>query len=121
MGKMRTGERKRPGGGYEKRFTIKGVRYSVYAERKEDLQAKEDEKRAQIKAGIYHTNETITLNQYFDEWIEGKALSVRPTTVYLYRRWYNRNVRNTLGRHKVRTLERRQIVLLMNNVAEKQE
>lgn len=41
MGKMRTGERKRPGGGYEKRFTIKGVRYSVYAERKEDLQAKE--------------------------------------------------------------------------------
>lgn len=43
MGKLKTGERKRPGGGYEKRFTIKGVRYSVYAERKEDLQAKEDE------------------------------------------------------------------------------
>lgn len=55
MGKLRTGERKRPGGGYEKRFTVQGVRYSVYAERKEDLQAKEDEKRAQIKAGIYHT------------------------------------------------------------------
>ena len=119
MGKLKTGERKRPGGGYEKRFTIDGVRYSVYAERKDDLQAKEDAKRAQIKAGIYHTNETITLNQYFDEWIEGKALSVRPATVYLYRRWYNCNVRNTLGRHKVRTLERRQIVLLMNNVAEK--
>lgn len=119
MGKLKTGERKRPGGGYEKRFTIDGVRYSVYAERKDDLQAKEDAKRAQIKAGIYHTNETITLNQYFDEWIEGKSLSVRPATVYLYRRWYNRNVRNTLGRHKVRTLERRQIVLLMNKVAEK--
>lgn len=119
MGKLKTGERKRPGGGYEKRFTIDGVRYSVYAERKDDLQAKEDAKRAQIKAGIYHTNETITLNQYFDEWIEGKSLSVRPATVYLYRRWYNRNVKNTLGRHKVRTLERRQIVLLMNKVAEK--
>ena len=119
MGKMRTGERKRPGGGYEKRFTIKGVRYSVYAERKEDLQAKEDEKRAQIKAGIYHTNETITLNQYFDEWIEGKALSVRPITVYLYQRLFRKFIRRTLGRHKVRTLERRQIVAMMNHVADK--
>ena len=118
MGKMRTGERKRPGGGYEKRFTIKGVRYSVYAERKEDLQAKEDEKRAQIKAGIYHTNETITLNQYFDEWIEGKALSVRPITVYLYQRLFRKFIRRTLGRHKVRTLERRQIVAMMNHVAD---
>lgn len=79
MGKLKTGERKRPGGGYEKRFTIKGVRYSVYAERKEDLQAKEDEKRAQIKAGIYHTNETITLNQYFDEWIEGRRFLSVPS------------------------------------------
>lgn len=116
MGKLKTGERKRPGGGYEKRFTIKGVRYSVYAERKEDLQAKEDEKRAQIKAGIYHTNETITLNQYFDEWIEGKALSVRPATVHLYHKWYDNHVRKTLGRHKVRTLERRQIVTLVHNI-----
>lgn len=118
MGKLKTGERKRPGGGYEKRFTIKGVRYSVYAERKEDLQAKEDEKRAQIKAGIYHTNETITLSQYFDEWIEGKALSVRPITVYLYQRLFRKFIRRTLGRHKVRTLERRQIVNLMNHVAD---
>lgn len=117
MGKMRTGERKRPGGGYEKRFTIDGVRYSVYAERKEDLQAKEDAKRAQIKAGIYHTNETITLNQYFDEWIEGKALSVRPATIFTYVNMYNNHIRKTLGRHKVRTLERRQIVALMKNIA----
>ena len=119
MGKLKTGERKRPGGGYEKRFTIDGVRYSVYAERKDDLQAKEDAKRAQIKAGIYHTNETITLNQYFDEWIEGKALSVRPVTFYLYRKWYDGHVRKTLGRHKVKTLERRQVASLVHNVANK--
>lgn len=119
MGKLKTGERKRPGGGYEKRFTIDGVRYSVYAEKKDDLQAKEDAKRAQIKAGIYHTNETITLNQYFDEWIEGKALSARPATVFIYTNLYNNHVRKTLGRHKVRTLERRQIVALMNKVADK--
>lgn len=113
MGKLRTGERKRPGGGYEKRFTVQGVRYSVYAERKEDLQAKEDEKRAQIKAGIYHTNETITLNEYFDEWIEGKALSVRPVTLFIYTKNYNYYVRKTLGKLKVRKLERRQIVSLI--------
>lgn len=119
MGKLKTGERKRPGGGYEKRFTIDGVRYSVYAERKDDLQAKEDAKRAQIKAGIYHTNETITLNQYFDEWIEGKALSVRPVTLYQYQRWYDCYVRKTIGRNKVRKLERRHIVSLMNSIAKK--
>lgn len=119
MGKLKTGERKRPGGGYEKRFTIDGVRYSVYAERKEDLQAKEDAKRAQVKAGIYHTNDTITLNQYFDEWIEGKALSVRPATIYLYHRWYDGHIRKALGRHKIRTLERRQVVSLVRSVASK--
>lgn len=119
MGKLKTGERKRPGGGYEKRFTIDGVRYSVYAERKDDLQAKEDAKRTQIKAGIYHTNETITLNQYFDEWIEGKAFSVRPVTLYHYQRWYDCYVRKTIGRNKVRKLERRHIVSLINSIAKK--
>ena len=95
------------------------MRYSVYAERKDDLQAKEDAKRAQIKAGIYHTNETITLNQYFDEWIEGKALSARPVTLYQYQRWYDCYVRKTIGRNKVRKLERRHIVSLLNSIAKK--
>lgn len=117
MAKLHTGERKRPGGGYEKRITVDGVRYSVYADNTDDLRKKAKEKEDQLKAGIYHTNETITLNQYFEEWIKVKAMNVKPTTVFMYTSAYNRYIRKALGRHKVKTIERRQVVTLMDNVA----
>ena len=117
MAKLHTGERKRPGGGYEKRFIVDGVRYSVYADNTEDLRKKAKEKEDQLNAGIYHTNETITLNQYFDEWIQVKAMNVKPVTIYAYTTLYNSHVRKSLGRHKVKRIERRQVVMLMDKVA----
>lgn len=117
MAKLHTGERKRPGGGYEKRFTVEGVRYSVYADNTDDLRKKAKEREEQLKAGIYHTNEAITLNQYFDDWIKVKAMNVRPITVYAYTVVYNKHIRKALGRHKVRKIERRQVVALIDRVA----
>lgn len=117
MAKLKTGQRKRPGGGYEMRFIYEGVRYSVYSDNTTDLEEKAEEKKAQLKAGIYHTNETITLSQYFDEWIKVKAMTVKPATVFAYTTIYNKHIRKALGRQRVRKIERRQVVALIDRVA----
>ena len=73
MAKLKTGMRKRPGGGYEYRFSVEGKRYSVGGTTIAECLKKADEKSARIKAGF---NNSVTLNQYFEEWIRQKERSV---------------------------------------------
>lgn len=117
MGKIGTGERKRSDGSYEKRFFIKGMRYSVYGKTLTEVRRKAKEKESQVSAGIYQTNDKITLNQYFKEWIERKAATVKPSTIMTYNSVYRNNIKPTLGRYRVRDIERRQITNLLNKIA----
>lgn len=74
------GARKRPGGGWEWRFTVDGVRASVGAPTIEELKIKQKEREAEIKAGTYKTNKKITVSQYFHEWLERRRPYIRSTT-----------------------------------------
>lgn len=78
--RMPAGFRKRADG-FENRFTVDNVRYSVYGSTIRECQEKEIEKRKELAAGLYHSNDTITLNQYYDEWIAQKKLQVKPSTI----------------------------------------
>ena len=118
MGKTGTGERKRSDGSYEKRVIIKGVRYSVYGRSLNEVRKKAKEKAEQIEAGIYQTNDRITLNRYFKEWIAQKALTVKPATILQYETSYRNNIKPTLGRYRVRDIERRQVVSLLSQIAQ---
>ena len=118
MAKLATGFRKRKSGGYEYRFTYNGVRYSVGGATTAECKKKAKEKQAQLDIGIYQTNDKITLNQYFNEWIKQKEKTVKGSTILTYRNVYRNNIAPTLGRHKIKTLERRQIVSMLNQVAE---
>lgn len=55
-----TGFRKRADG-FEKRFTVDNVRYSVYGSTIRECQEKEIEKRNALMAGLYHSNDTIPM------------------------------------------------------------
>ena len=116
MARIPTGFRKRTGG-FEKRFTVNGVRYSVYGVTIKECQEKEQEKREQIRAGIYRTNETITLQKYFDEWLVRKELTVKGITIARYRSLFQIYIAPAIGRCKVRRIERRQVVALMGQIA----
>ena len=118
MAKLATGFRKRKSGGYEYRFTYNGVRYSVGGATTAECKKKAKEKQSQLDVGIYQTNDKITLNQYFDEWIKQKEMAVKESTIFTYRNVYRNNIAPTLGKHKIKTLERRQIVSMLNQVAE---
>ena len=117
MARVPTGFRKRPGGGFEKRFTVDGVRYSVYGATIKECQDREQEKREQLKAGIYSTNAVITFDKYFNEWIAQKELRVKAITVFNYQSVYRRYIQKAIGRCKIKLIERRQIVALMNRIA----
>ncbi len=117
MARVPTGFRKRTGGGFEKRFTVNGVRYSVYGATIKECQDREQEKREQLKAGIYSTNAAITFDKYFQEWIAQKELRVRGATIAGYQSIYNCYISKAIGRCKIRLIERRQVVALMNKIA----
>ena len=71
MARLPAGIRKRPSGGYEYRGTYEGKRYSVGGSTIEECKKRAREKEKEIAAGMYHTNETITFDQYFKECCEG--------------------------------------------------
>ena len=117
MARVPTGFRKRPGGGFEKRFTVNGVRFSVYGSTIKECQEREQEKREQLKAGIYSTNASVTFDKYFKEWIAQKELRVRGATIANYQSIYGRYIQKAIGRCKIKLIERRQVVALMNRIA----
>ena len=117
MARLPAGFRKRSSGGYEYRFTYNGVRCSVGGVTIAECKKKAKEKQGLLDLGVYHTNETITLNQYFNEWIKQKEMTVKGSTILSYKTSYRCNITPTLGKHKIKTIERRQVVSMLNQVA----
>ena len=119
MGKRIPGIRRNENTGrWEYRFTYEGHRYSVSGDTQVDCLEKRKEKEKQVDREGYLRNDKITLNQYFKEWIAQKERQVKGATVYLYTLVFRKNISPSLGRYRVREIERRQVVELMNKVAD---
>lgn len=88
MARLVAGTRKRADGTLEKRFTIDGRRYSIYARTSKELVQKEQEIRKKIEAGIYTDNRSLTLDKYY------------------------KHVSHKIGSRKVQQIERRGILAL---------
>ena len=89
MPKIPAGMRKKPGGGYEYRFTMRGRRYSVYGKSVRECTEKAERRRREIEAGINRAGKALTLDEYFLRWESARAGSVRDSTLrterYIYR------------------------------------
>lgn len=113
------GARKRPGGGWEWRFTYNGKRCSVGAPTLDELQKKHDERIKEIDAGVYTANRNITVGQYFDEWIDRKKSVLKESTIYVYKILFNNHIRPEIGDIKLKALERRQVLALQKKASTK--
>lgn len=111
------GARKRPGGGWEWRFTYKGIRCSVGAGNLDKLQEKHDEKKREIDAGLYTANRNITVGQYFDEWIDRKKSVLKGSSLFSYKTHFETHIRPEIGNIKLKALERRQLLALQKKVS----
>lgn len=88
MAKLPAGARRLKSGRYEQRFSIDGKRYSVYGGSLKELKEKELERRAEIAAGTIKNGKELTLDEYFNQWIENQGHSIAESTVSSYKAWY---------------------------------
>lgn len=119
MARLAAGVRKRANGTLEKRFTVDGVRYSVYGKTKKEIQEKETETREQIKAGLYTNNRNITLDAYFEEWLKGKRNTTKSNSLKTYSNFYKNHISPDLGGRKIQKIERREVVRLQESLLTK--
>lgn len=73
MARLPKGTKQRSNGTYERRFTFKGKRVSVYGNTLKELDTKEFEKRKELENNAYIKNGNITLNAYFEEWLQERG------------------------------------------------
>lgn len=66
---------------YRSRFTVNGKRYSVTAPNVRECRELEALKRQEIEELSYKTGENISLDDYFERWIEAKQGTVKETTL----------------------------------------
>ena len=119
MARMAAGVRKRTDGTLEKRFTIDGKRYSVYGKNQKELIQNEIEMRKTIEMGIYTENKNITLDGYFETWVQQKRGTVKPNSLRSYISSYEKHISPALGKRKVQKLERREITKLQGELKQK--
>lgn len=112
------GARKRPGGGYEWRFTVEGVRTSVGAPTIDELWIKHDERATEIKAGVYKTNKAITVSEYFHEWLERRRPYIRGGTIYNYNSLFMNHIASFIGNVSMKKVERRQVLAIQKKTNE---
>lgn len=110
MPKLPQGVNRRKDGLLEKRFTVEGKRYSIYAHTVKELQEKELAKRQDIVSHSYRKNASITLDEYFNEWLEQKARYAKPSTISRYKTDYKNHIQGILGKRKVIEIERREVI-----------
>lgn len=119
MARMASGVRRRNDGILEKRITINGKRYSIYAANTKELNDKEYDLRERIKSGSYTSNRNITLDAYYQEWIEHKKSTIKANTAIMYDSYYTQHIRPAIGKRKIRELERREILKLQRDLSKK--
>ncbi len=119
MARLAAGVRKRSDGTFEKRFTVDGKRYSSYGKTAKECEKKERELRQQIEAGLYVENRNLTLNQFYEEWKKSRVGVVKERTEISVDITYQTHFRDTLGKKKIRDIEKREIVQLQQELAKK--
>lgn len=118
MARLAAGVRKRSDGLYEKRFTVEGLRYSVYGNSSKECEKKEREIRQKLESGLYIKNANLTLNQYYEEWKKSREGIVKEQTALMIESVYSKYYREGIGKRKIRDIEKREIVQLQQELAE---
>ncbi|MCR5629823.1 tyrosine-type recombinase/integrase [Eubacterium sp.] len=123
MAKLPQNVRINKSGLYEKRFTVDGKRHSIYAKTLKELQEKEFKKRQDIEKGLYKNgytkNKNITFNKYFLEFLDNKKRYVKENTLYTYNMIYEQYIKKSLGKRKVKDIEKREIENLQKELLTK--
>lgn len=108
--------RKRADGRYELRFTYEGKRYSVYGATRKECKEKELEKRQVLASHCISNAATITVSQYFEQWINSKKGQIKPSSIRSERLRFG-PMESLIGQKKMVQLDRVTILALQKQLA----
>jgi integrase len=118
MAKLPSGVRIKKNGSFEKRFTVPGIdkRFSVSAKSLNELATAEQELRLKIKNNTYIKNKDITLDAYFEEWIDKRKKQVKDSSICTYISLFKNYISPSLGDVKVAKIEKRQVEKMLDSI-----
>lgn len=119
MARLPVGYRQRSDGRIECRFTVNGKRYSCYADTVKECREKERQLREDIANGLYTQNRNITLDKYFEEWQKTRKGTIKSSTAFSNKNLYKNHIKAAMGHRKLVDIEKREIVVLQQDLAEK--
>lgn len=104
MARLPLGVRKRAAGGFEKRFTVEGERFSVYGGSLKELEDKEQEVKEKLRLKLQTRRAKVTLDLFYEEWQEGRTRTVKASTQYTQNRQF-KHISESLGKMRVQDIE----------------
>lgn len=117
--KLKDGERQRPNGSYEYRWTDKiGKRHSIYAVSLKELRAKESNVTLDAIDGIQVSSNYLTVNDWYAKWKSLKK-GLKENTFQNYQYMYNQYVSKTFGKMKLKQVKRSDVKKFYNDLHEK--
>jgi len=117
--KLKDGERQRPNGSYEYRWTDKiGKRHSIYAVTLKELREKESKVTLDELDGIQISSNYLTVNDWYAKW-KGLKKGLKENTFQNYQYMYNQYVSGTFGKMKLKQVKRSDVKKFYNDLHEK--
>lgn len=117
--KLKDGERQRPNGSYEYRWTDKiGKRHSIYAVSLKELREKESKVTLDAIDGIQVSSNSLTINDWYAKWKSLKK-GLKENTFQNYQYMYNQYVSGTFGKMKLKQVKRSDVKKFYNDLHEK--
>ncbi len=86
MARVAAGCVKRKDGRLQYRFTVNGVRYTVYGWNAAEIREKEKKKREEIETGLAARGRTVKLRDYVTRWIENKEGTIKDSSIQTYKK-----------------------------------
>lgn len=110
----------RPDGRYQGRFTYGGERYTLYGFNLKELQKQMQDMQYELEHGIYAKKEKISVNAWFETWIEEyKANSVKFGTLKSYQECFRNYIAPALGKRQLSDMRPEHIQKLFNDMIRK--
>ncbi|OUP00574.1 site-specific integrase [Sellimonas sp.] len=107
---------------YMFRKMVDGNRMTITASDLVELRRKKNELLCQIDKGCRFNNKgaRMTLNEYFEFWLEVYAKSSRKaTTITNYKSYYNTYIRNTIGKKRITKITKTDCQQIINEMIQK--
>ncbi|PWJ50477.1 tyrosine-type recombinase/integrase [Faecalicatena contorta] len=115
--KLPDGFSQRSDGRYQARFTFNGKRFTLYDTNLINLKTKVLKKKNDFNSGIYGDLENMSLNQWFEKWLQiYKKDKLKPITFQNYQNYWKWYIADTIGSMRVSKIKRVQIISFYNDL-----